>query len=214
MKFNIESPIFNFITTLTEFILLNIIFLITCLPLFTIGTSLTSLYYVTMQEARSEHGYILKNYLKAWKENFIQSTVIWILYSIVSYVFFTALIVYKSLDTLIGNLIFLLITLVFTLFVFSFLYIFPLLARFNNSIVISIKNSLFIAMHNLKSTIFLVVIHFIYIYLCKILPWSKAFMVLLGFAFFAYCNSFIFTRVFKKYEPQDINCSVENLHNT
>lgn len=210
MKFNIESPLFNFITTLTEFILLNIIFLITCLPLFTIGTSLTSLYYVTMQEARSEHGYIVKNYLKAWKENFIQSTVIWVLYNIVSYVFFTALIVYKGLGTIVSNVIFILITLSTFLLVLSFLYIFPLLARFNNTTSRSIKNAMLLALHNIKTTILLVVIHCTYIYLCIILPWSKVFMVLLGFAFFAYCNSFLYTRVFKKYEPQDVNDNKSN----
>ncbi|WP_066716588.1 YesL family protein [Clostridium sp. Marseille-P299] len=204
MKFNIESPIFQFITTLSEFVLLNILFIITCLPLFTIGTSLSSLYYVTMQEARQEHGYIVKNYFKAWKENFAQSTILWILYLIISYILVTALIVYQTLDNFVGNAITVSITLFSFLLIISFLYIFPLLARFKNSMTQSIKNSFLIALHNIKTTILLVLINCIFIYLCKILPWSKIFMILLGFAFLAYCNSFLYIRVFKKYEPQDV----------
>ena len=51
MKFNPDSPFFQFMNSLAAFIGLNLIFLITCLPIFTIGPALTALYTVTMKEA-------------------------------------------------------------------------------------------------------------------------------------------------------------------
>src|SRR5665647_412297 len=80
LKFNADSPLFRFLTTLADFVVLNIVFLLSCLPVFTIGTSLTALYHVTMQEARTEHGYILRTFFKSWKQNFKQSIIIWAVY--------------------------------------------------------------------------------------------------------------------------------------
>lgn len=54
MKFNPDSPFFQFMNSLAAFIGLNVIFLITCLPIFTIGPALTALYTVTLKEARKE----------------------------------------------------------------------------------------------------------------------------------------------------------------
>ena len=46
------NPITDFINTLCNFVVLNLVFLITCLPVITIGAALSSLYYVTLKEAR------------------------------------------------------------------------------------------------------------------------------------------------------------------
>ena len=66
MKFNPDSPFFQFMNSLAAFIGLNVIFLITCLPIFTIGPALTALYTVTLKEARKEGGYIFSTYFKAF----------------------------------------------------------------------------------------------------------------------------------------------------
>ncbi|MFV0529336.1 MAG: DUF624 domain-containing protein [Lachnospiraceae bacterium] len=52
MKTKFLNPVFDFINTLCNFIVLNLVFLITCLPVITIGTALSSLYHVTIKEAR------------------------------------------------------------------------------------------------------------------------------------------------------------------
>ena len=70
MRFRYDSPVFEFLNTLASFIGLNVLFLITCLPVFTIGPALTALYTVTMQEARKEYGYIFSTYLKTFKSSF------------------------------------------------------------------------------------------------------------------------------------------------
>ena len=42
------NPITDFINTLCNFVVLNLVFLITCLPVITIGAALSSLYYVCL----------------------------------------------------------------------------------------------------------------------------------------------------------------------
>ncbi len=203
MKLNINSPIFQFLGMLYDFILLNILFILSCLPLFTIGTSITALYYVTMQEARMEHGYIFKSYIKSWKQNFVQSTLIWGVFFTIGSILFFNLIFWNNPKNLVGTIIFVLMVIGSVIYVICFIYIFPLLARFKNTIKQTLQNAFLISLQNLKTTILLLLMNGLFIFLCVILPWSKIFMVLLGFSFFAYCNSFLLIRVFKQYEPEE-----------
>ena len=59
--------------------LLNILFLVCSLPIFTIGASFTAMYYVTLKLAENEEGYIARGFLKSFKQNFKQATIIWLI---------------------------------------------------------------------------------------------------------------------------------------
>lgn len=87
MKFNPDSPFFEFMNTLAAFIGLNVLFLITCLPVITIGPALSALYTVTLKEARKEQGYIFSTYLKAFKRNFPQSVAAFLIQLVLAFVF-------------------------------------------------------------------------------------------------------------------------------
>lgn len=203
LKFNIDSPLFRFLTTLADFVVLNIVFLLSCIPIFTIGTSLTALYHVTMQEARTEHGYILRNYFKSWKQNFKQSTFIWAIYFAVGAVLLFNLSFWYALRTTTGNIILVILVIASAVYIVSLLYVFPLQARFANKLSQTIKNSVFIALQNLRMTLLLLLINGLFAALCVIVPQAAIFMIFLGFTFIAYCNSFILNKVFKKYEPNE-----------
>lgn len=203
MKFNADSPLFRFLTTLADFVVLNIVFLLSCLPVFTIGTSLTALYHVTMQEARTEHGYILRTFFKSWKQNFKQSIIIWAVYFGLGAVLLFNLSFWYALRTTVGYIILTVLVIATAVYVVSFLYIFPLQARFANKITQTIKNSILIALQNLRMTLLLLLINGLFAVLCVVVPQATIFMILLGFTFIAYCNSFIFNKVFKKYEPDE-----------
>ena len=69
MKFNTESPIFQFLGTMADHVLLNFLFLITCIPLVTIGAASSALYTITLRDAREEHGYLIGPYFNAFREN-------------------------------------------------------------------------------------------------------------------------------------------------
>lgn len=203
LKFNTDSPFFRFLTTLADFVVLNIVFLLSCIPIFTIGTSLTALYHVTMQEVRIEHGYILRNYFKSWKQNFKQSTFIWVIYFAMGAILLFNLSFWYALRTTTGNIIMVILVTASAVYVVSFLYIFPLQARFTNKLRQTIKNSVFIALQNLRMTLLLLLINGLFTALCVIVPHAAIFMIFLGFTFIAYCNSFIFNKVFKKYEEKE-----------
>ena len=54
--FNYDGPLVSFLNRLADLVILNIVFLICCIPVFTIGASLTALSSMTMKMARKEEG--------------------------------------------------------------------------------------------------------------------------------------------------------------
>ena len=200
MKFNPDSPFFVFLNTLAAFIGLNVLFLITCLPVITIGPALSALYTVTLKEARKEQGYIFSTYLKAFKRNFPQSVAAFLIQLVLAFVFVFNAIFWGEQNTVPGNICMFLMTLLLVVLAFSFLYTFPLLARFRNSLKQTLKNSIAIAVTNPKITLGLLAIQAVFIIACIAVPQAKIFMALLGFAFDAYCNSLLLTRLFSLYE--------------
>lgn len=200
-KININQPFFQFMNTLAAFILLNILFLISCLPIFTIGAALTSLYSVTMAYAKDEQGYLIKHYFISFKNNFKQATAIWMILLLLSAILVFNMAFWHAMGSLLGTIVFVLVGLVLILTLLCYLYVFPLIGRFSNSTFQSIKNAIFIAFQNLKYTILFVLLHSLCLFLIYTFVPVALLFFLFGFAFMAYVQSFLFNRIFKKYEP-------------
>lgn len=202
MKFNIESPFFQFMNTLATFIGLNVLFLILCLPIITIGPALKALYTVTMQEARKDHKAIFNAFFGAFKENFFSSAGTFLLYLGLALVFLFNAFFWGGQGSIIGTIFLIVFILALIVLALSFLYIFPLMARFDNDLRQTVKNSIFIPLLHSKETLGIVAIQIATLTLCVFVPQMKIFMILLGFSFIALCNSYLFIRVFSCYEEE------------
>lgn len=64
-------------------IVLNILFLITCVPIFTIGAAKTALYDVCFRMGTDREGGLVKTYFHAFASNFKQSTLVWLVMAFV-----------------------------------------------------------------------------------------------------------------------------------
>jgi len=62
---------------MTDLILLNFLFLLTSIPIVTMGASLTAMYAVNLRSIRYGDGYVVRTYFEAFKRNFKQSTLAW-----------------------------------------------------------------------------------------------------------------------------------------
>ena len=127
---------------------------------------------------------------------------------VLAFVFVFNAIFWGEQNTVPGNICMFLMTLLLVVLAFSFLYTFPLLARFQNSLKQTLKNSVAIAVTNPKITLGLLAIQAVFIIACIAVPQAKIFMALLGFAFDAYCNSLLLTRLFSLYEDDQDAFSV------
>ena len=159
---NPDNPVMQFITKIVYSVYLNILWFMCCIPVVTAGAATTALYYVTLKMAKNEEGGITKSFFKAFKENFKQSTIVWLI--------LLALGIVLGIDGYVlwhmrfENAFWTVITAIFLVAAAAYLivvmYIFPLMARFDNTIFAMFKNSLFIGMRFLLCTALVAVIHF------------------------------------------------------
>lgn len=204
--FNPDNPVTKFLSLMCDLIMLNILFILTSIPIVTIGCSISSLYNITLKIIRKEHPYIIKSYFKAFKENFKQATIIWIPSAILLTFFFTEIqIIYTVIDPVYTNLQIPVLIMMFAV-ISVLIYAFPMLSLYNNSIKQILKNSVLLSIGNIPTTIFIVVLYFGLYKLGGVSNdiFIKEFSIFLfcGFSILAYFISLYLDRIFSKYEPE------------
>ena len=209
--FNMDGPVFRFLNKMADLCILNLIFLLCCLPIITIGASVTALYSVTLKMSRDQDGYIARSFFKAFKANFKQATSIWIPSLLLLFIMLADIRIYSSSNAgkyqplLIGAyLIFILIT-------FMLIFAFPVLAKFKNTTGNIIKNAFLMGIGSFQWTLCILVILIVPAVLTLMIPANLSFIYMLwllfGFALIALCTSYIFDyKIFPKYikvEPSE-----------
>ncbi|MDE6888241.1 MAG: YesL family protein [Eubacterium sp.] len=164
--FNPDNSIMRFITKIANSVYLNILWLVCSLPVVTIGASTTSLFYVTLKMAKNEEGNITAAFFRSFRDNFKQATKIWlillaagIVFALDGYVFYHMR--FENMLWTIGTSIFLVALAAYAIIL---MYIFPLLARFDNTTFAMFKNSLFIGMRFFLCTVLMAVIYFVMLF--------------------------------------------------
>ena len=205
--FNMDNGFFRALGRLADIMILNVTFLIFCIPIVTIGASLTGMYYVALKMAENEEGYIIRGFWKSFKQNFKQATVIWIAMLIVALVLIMD---FQILGLSTGSLakpLYIGIIAVSFIYLMVFSYVFPLLARFYNTIRGTFKNAILIAIANLPYTVLIIIVTVVpvavtfyntYTLWYGILIWLMA-----GFAGIAYVNSYFYKKIFVKFMPEE-----------
>lgn len=158
-----DGSLMNFITKLTYSAYLNILWLVCCLPIVTIGASTTALFYVSLKIAKNEEGSLTKAFFHSFRENFKQGTIIWlILFSVGLILGFDGYIFYhmryENAFWTVATAVFLVAAAAYAIIL---MYIFPLLARFDNTIGAMFKNAILLGMRFLLCTALMAVIYFI-----------------------------------------------------
>jgi len=201
--FNLESPAMIFLGRLADLLWLNILYIICCIPIITIGAATTSLYYITMKMVADEEGYITKSFFKAFKDNFIKATIVWLLAIAAFVIMIIDFIIIFSMEETVGKIVFVILCMVCVIYVMVMIYIFPLLAKFENKIRHSLKNALLISIRHFPMTLLLlveIVAPFLLIYF--IIELTPA-LFLIVFSLIAFCTSYTYRKIFNYYIPQE-----------
>ena len=202
--FVIDSPVMRFLGRIGDIIILNLIFVVTALPVVTVGMALSALYTVAMKLARGEDPSVLREYIRAFWRNRKPATICWLIMAAAGALIFLDFRLAGAFGGTLYTVVRLLLAMIFGVWMLTFLYLFPYIARFENTVFHSVKNALFLSAAHLPSTVVMLVIS---IGLAVItLFTSRTFVIgtigwfFAGFAAAAYTQSFLFSRIFSKYE--------------
>ena len=146
---------------------LNLLWMVCSLPVFTAGAATAALYDVTLRLAREEEPPLTARFFKAFRENFRQATILWLillgigaLLGADGYILYH---LYKStagMVSVICTLGLALIIVAAIAYVILLIYVFPLVASVKNTNFAMLKNALLIGIHYLFCTILVFAIHF------------------------------------------------------
>ena len=205
--FSIDSPLFCFLSKVADLMILNIIFIISCIPIFTIGAAWTALSYVNLKIARGEESYIVRSYIKSFKQNFRQATLMWIPTFILYLLFYIDFKIIGTMDGAVKTVMeisLLAIVILTNLMVFV---MFPVLAQFENTTKNIIKNSLFMTIFDFPKVlaVFAITIGSILLTLLNnfTFTWGILFWLLMGFGVIGFCTAKFFVQIFDRYIVTD-----------
>ncbi len=199
--FNYDSPIMQTINKAVDCFFLSMMWLVFSIPLVTIGASTTALYYTVNKVIRHDRSSIWKEFWGSFKQNFKQSTILWLILCVLYYVLITNCIimyrVYLAEQGSIAVLILYVLSLVILMLWTS--YLFPYIARFTNTTKNIMKISGFLFVRHFLTSVLLVVLFavslvIIYLFFPAIFLAPACYMLV---------ASFLLENVFKRYMSEE-----------
>lgn len=153
--FSVDSPFYRFISKFWDLVQLNFFWLLCCLPVVTIGASTVAACSVALKMAEDTEGYIGKSFFKAFRENLKSGIPLGVLALVAAYAVYLDFQFWQATE----GLLFLVMGMIAVfVFVLGFLYAFPLSARYENTLINTLKNSYEISTHYFLRTLFTVFI--------------------------------------------------------
>ncbi len=210
--FSVDNPINRGLTKIGELIILSILWFVTSLPILTIGTSTAALYYAVVKSIRRGRGYPVKEYFKAWKQNFVKGSVLtlilaafllFLLYWLdglrVTIVDITELGVQSAFAGKSESLVMMytVCSIVLILEGVLFNYLFPVLSRLEISVAKIVILSIVMAVRYFYYSIALVVI----LYALGLFTYIMPLAIIFTPGLWALLSSFLIEKAMKKYLP-------------
>lgn len=205
---NYDNIFIRMLSRVGDAMLLSILFVLSCVPIITIGAAFTSLYYTAMKGISGDDGYIWKFYTRSFKQNFKQATGMWMLFLVAFFILSVDIWFWMTQWKATGNALakpFLFVSVVLlTLTVMTFIYTFALQAKFDNSWKVQLRNAFLLSIKNFPMTLLMLLTYlviawcFYYDIVISIIVY-----VLIGFGAVGYLWAYIMLRCFKPYLPEE-----------
>lgn len=196
MKFSLDTPIFNKTNQIADILGAGFLWLLCSVPVITIGPATAALYYTIVKVVRRNRETVIKSFFHSFKSNLKQG----ILFTIF-YLLYGAAIGFYILAALEGRIqmnpygICTLGIILTCPFLFTLMYIFPVLSRFQAGVLRQFQYALHMSVRHFPSTVLLMLLLAVTGLLIYFVPFLMA--ILPGF--YAYLASFFIERIFKKY---------------
>ncbi|WP_419955382.1 YesL family protein [Neobacillus niacini] len=162
--------------------LLNLLWLVLCLPILTIFPATTAMFGVVREWKKQNDIRIFTAFFRLFKENFKQSFFIGILWLVFTGLLLGDLIIINQLNSSVKYVLFSFFFLMGILYLFVSIYIFPVLVHYQVTWKNAIKNALLLSISRLHYTILSILIIAACLVLCFYLPAA----MMLGFSISAY----------------------------
>lgn len=200
--FDLDSPLMQFLNKVADLMWLNILTLLCCIPIITVGPALTALHYMALKIARNEECYITKDYFKSFKLNLRQGIVIWLIELVVMVLLIGDFLIINYSAINFGQPMKIILAVVAVVVLFTFTFVYPVLAKFDNTVMRTIKNAFFIGILQFPKTILMMILSLVPPVLFVVAPQIIPVVFLLGLSVPAWASAKLYNKFFRKLEDQ------------
>jgi len=201
-----DSTLMRFLTRIADLMILNVLFLVTSIPLVTLPASLTALSFVSLRIASDTDRTITGDFVRSFRQNFRQATVLGLLVAAAGAALTAWYVVVTQLVTD-GIARFVLLAVWFVLVFVALmwaLYVFPYLAKFEGSTREVLRNARLMSFRHPLAPLTVIVLSVLAAVVTIFSPQATGYgllWLLIGFAAIAYLGALLFSRVFERYAP-------------
>lgn len=201
-----DSTLMRFLTRIADLMILNVLFLVTSLAVVTIPASLTALCFVSLRIASDTDRTIVGDYVRSFRQNFRQSTLIGLLIAAVGAALAAWYVVVTQLVSD-GILRFVLLAVWYVLVFLAAmwaLYVFPYLAKFEGTTREVLRNARLMSFRHPLAPLTVIVLSVLAAVVTIFSPQATGYgllWLLIGFAAIAFLGALVYSRVFERYAP-------------
>lgn len=209
--FDIDGPLMQLLTKIADLMILNFLTILCCLPIVTAGAAITALHYQVIKMIRNEDTYVVRGYFKAFKENLKQATIVWLLLIVaVVFIIFDYMVIGLSEEGGIAYWYGVVIG-AFAIFIaFTAAMVFPIMAKFSNTTIRTIKNAMAISVLKFPRTILMLIMYAIPILIVMFVFPLIPVVLMFGFSAPAYGSAALYNKFFLKLEEQILETQIAN----
>ena len=208
--FSPESALFRITERLTNLVVLNLLYLVFCIPIVTIGPATAALHYVTLKYAANEEDRVWAPFIHSFRQNLKQGILVGLIATAVGvFLAFDLYWIYQMVNAgqAFDKVVLVLVSLACIVYLMMTAYIYPLLASYDNSIKQMFRTAIILAIRHLPATLCMAVISAAPIILLMYTPTtfmvSLTFYFFIGFAAIASLHDKLIHRIFLQYTPKE-----------
>lgn len=199
--FSVESSFYRFLMKFLDVLKLNFMWILFSLPVVTVGASTVAAMSVALKMVDDEEGYIGRSFVKAFKENWKQGTILWVITVIACYAVYLDFQLFEAVPE--NPVLFLVIGMVSAFVIMlALLYSYPLLARYENTLFKTIQNSLDISRKYFGRTLLLMVVVGFEFLIFQFNSTMVFFGIIIGPAFVIFTIASFSKRIFQEIEKE------------
>lgn len=159
MKFlRMDSPLMHFLSKVADVVIINLLTIVLCIPVITVGAAFTAMHYSCLKIVRGEESSIVQLYFHSFKDNFKQSTIIWLTMLVIwAFLGFDFFFLYTNVSV-VGSYVFWGLLVIAILFAMVCNMVYPLQAKFANPIRRTWKLAFVYSIRHLPSTIIIAIV--------------------------------------------------------
>ena len=201
--FNMENSFWTFANKVADMVLLEIAWVLTCLPVLTIGAASSAFWHVMVRMARDQGGHVLSNYFHAFGSRWKTATALWLSQLAAAAFLLADIWLCIKMNTLPGVfLVGVFGVLLAILLLFSF-WLYPLSGSYPFPWRKVWSNSVFLALRHFPHTLSCILLFALSLVLSWFIPYAFLVLPVLACYMEAKAMAWIFSKYDSQEEPED-----------